>query len=160
MFEAGLFPALTFVISTIYSREKQAKRVAVLYGASALSGAFGGLISYGIQLMGERRGPEAWRWLFIIEGVISVVILWRGVVLIAQEPAETAWFLTSEEKEMMRMRKQRDIIYKGDDKFSWDYAKMAFMDPFIYISAVLLFCSSIPLFGFGTFLPTIIKGLG
>lgn len=38
----------------------------MLYGASALSGAFGGLIVYGIQLMGDRRGLEAWRWLFII----------------------------------------------------------------------------------------------
>lgn len=74
IFEAGLFPSLTFIISTIYSREKQAKRLAVIYGASALSGAFGGLIAYGIQLMGERRGLEAWRWLFIIEGCISVVI--------------------------------------------------------------------------------------
>jgi hypothetical protein len=59
MFEAGLFPSLTFVISTLYTREKQAKRVTALYGASALSGAFGGLIAYGIQLMGARRGLEA-----------------------------------------------------------------------------------------------------
>lgn len=159
MFEAGLFPSLTFVISTIYSRESQAKRVAVLYGASALSGAFGGLIAYGIQLMGDRMGLEAWRWLFIIEGVISVVIC-GGAWFSLPKDAETAWFLTVEEKAMMRARKQRDVVFKGDDKFSWEYAKMAFMDPFIYISAVLLFCSSIPLFGFGTFLPTIIKGLG
>jgi len=61
---------------------------------------------------------------------------------------------------MMRARKLRDIIYKGDDTFSWDYAKMALTDPFIYLAGVLLFCSSIPLFGFGTFLPTIIEGLG
>lgn len=60
----------------------------------------------------------------------------------------------------MVLRKQRDIIYKGDNKFSWEYARMAFAYPFIYIAAVLLFCSSILLFGFGNFLPTIIKGLG
>ena len=46
MFEAGLFHVLTFVISTMYWRKKQAKRLAVLYGVSALSGAFGGLIAY------------------------------------------------------------------------------------------------------------------
>lgn len=50
LFEAGLVPSLTFLISTIYSRNQQAKRVAVIYGASALSGAFGGLIAYGIQV--------------------------------------------------------------------------------------------------------------
>jgi MFS family permease len=159
MFEAGLFPSLTFVISTIYAREKQAKRVAVLYGTSALSDAFGELIAYGIQLMGDRRGLAAWRWLFIIEGVISVVIC-GGAWFSLSKNSETAWFLTEEEKALMRARKLRDVVYKGTDEFSWYYAKMAFKDPFIYIAAVCLFCSSISLFGFGTFLPTIIKGLG
>lgn len=72
--EAGVFPAITFLLSTIYPRESQGKRVAVLYAAAALAGAFGGLIAYGIQTMGDRLGLEAWRWLFIIEGAISVVI--------------------------------------------------------------------------------------
>ena len=109
--------------------------------------------------MGARRGLEAWRWLFIIEGIISFVICGAAWFSLPKN-AETAWFLTHDEKKMMVARKQRDIAYKGDEKFKWEYARMAFIDPFIYISAVLLFCSSIPLFGFGTFLPTIIKGLG
>jgi MFS family permease len=159
IFEAGLFPALTFVISTIYDRDAQAKRVAVLYGSSALSGAFGGLIAYGIQLMGARRGLSAWRWLFIVEGCISMVICGCALFTLPKT-AETAWFLTEDEKSLMRARTQRDIIYKGDNTFSWAYARMALSDPFIYLTSVLLFCSSIPLFGFGTFLPTIIKGLG
>lgn len=157
--EAGLFPCLTFFISTVYTRGSQAKRVASLYGASALSGAFGGLIAYGIQTMGERNGLEAWRWLFIIEGIISFVL--GGLCwLTLPSTAEKAWFLNEEEKELMMARKQRDAIYKGEDKFSWSYVKMALTDPFIYIAAASLFCSSVPLFGFGTFLPTIIKGLG
>ncbi|KAL6251349.1 hypothetical protein RBB50_001557 [Rhinocladiella similis] len=157
--EAGLFPCLTFFISTVYTRGSQAKRVASLYGASALSGAFGGLIAYGIQTMGERNGLEAWRWLFIIEGIISFVL--GGLCwLTLPSTAEKAWFLNAEEKELMLARKQRDAIYKGEDKFSWSYVKMALTDPFIYIAAASLFCSSVPLFGFGTFLPTIIKGLG
>ncbi|KAF7545218.1 hypothetical protein G7Z17_g9358 [Cylindrodendrum hubeiense] len=45
IFESALFPCLAFIISTVYSREQQAKRIAVLYGAIALSGAFGGLIA-------------------------------------------------------------------------------------------------------------------
>ena len=158
-FEAGLFPCLTFFISTVYSRQSQSKRVASLYGASALSGAFGGLIAYGIQTMGERCGLAAWRWLFIIEGIISIVLGGLAWVTLPSS-AEEAWFLNPEEKNLMLARKRRDAIYKGDDKFSWAYAKMALLDPFVYMAAFCLFCSSIPLFGFGTFLPTIIKGLG
>ncbi|PGH09889.1 hypothetical protein AJ80_07599 [Polytolypa hystricis UAMH7299] len=159
VFEAGLFPCLSFLISMIYSRESQAKRVAALYGAIALSGAFGGLIAYGIQLMGDRHGLEAWRWLFIVEGIISIVL---GCICLLSLPksAENAWFLNEEEKAVMRARKERDAIYKGEEKFEWKYVKMAFLDPFIYVAGAGLFLASIPLFGFNTFLPTIIRGLG
>lgn len=158
-FEAALFPSLAFVVSTVYSREQQAKRIAVLYGASALSGAFGGLIAYAIQLMGTKAGLAPWRWLFIIEGCISVVIGFALWVTLPRN-SQKAWFLNAEEKALMSARSQRDAIDNGDEKFSWVYVRMALTDPLIYIASVALFCSTIPLFGFGTFLPTIIVGLG
>ncbi|KPI39076.1 putative transporter [Cyphellophora attinorum] len=140
MFEAGIFPALAFVISTVYPRESQAKRIAVLYGSIALSGA-------------------AWRWLFIIEGIISIVL---GVACWATLPhtAEQAWFLTQDERQLMLDRRRRDAAYKGDDKLSWSDVKLAFTDPMVVIAGLALFCAGIPLFGFGIFLPTIIRGMG
>ena len=63
--EAGLFPALSFIISTVWDRENQAKRVSLLYMSSAASGAFGGLFATGIQSMGRQKGLDAWRWLFV-----------------------------------------------------------------------------------------------
>jgi MFS family permease len=157
--EAGIFPALTFIVSTIWPRESQAKRVAVLYGASALAGAFGGLIAYGIQLMGERHGLEAWRWLFIVEGIISIAL---GLLCWATLPksSEHAWFLKPEERQLMLNRRQRDFAYKGESKLSLADARMAFTDPMVLAAGLALFCAGIPLFGFGVFLPTIIRGLG
>lgn len=159
LFEAGMFPAMAFMISTIYPRKSQAKRIAVCYGASAISGAFGGLIAYGIQMMGFRHGLEAWRWLFIVEGIISLVC---GFICWASFPhsAEKAWFLTTEERELMALRRERDISYTGNEPMSWEYAKMVFTDPVIYIASISLFAAAVPMFGFGIFLPTIIKGLG
>jgi MFS family permease len=158
--EAGIFPALTFVVSTIYPRESQGKRIAVLYGASAFSGAVGGLIAYGIQQMGNRHGLEAWRWLFIIEGIISVVL---GIACWFSLPksSEEAWFLTPEERQLMKDRRVRDVVYTGtESKFSWAHLKLAFTDVMVWVAAITLFCGGIPLFGYGIFLPTIIRGLG
>ncbi|KAI5367271.1 putative major facilitator superfamily, MFS transporter superfamily [Septoria linicola] len=141
--EAGLFPALSFVISTIWDRQNQAKRVSLLYMSSALSGAFGKLFAYGVQSMGRQRRLDAWRWLFIIEGAISLLIcslIWFTL----PKSAEEAWFLSSEEKAVMRARKARNALYTGSDEFDWRYVKQAFTDPFVYAAAALLFCSSIP----------------
>ena len=95
----------------------------------------------------------------IIEGAISL-FLCTLVWFTLPKNAEEAWFLTASEKAVMRARKARNSLYIGSDEFDWKYVKQACTDPFVYASAALLFCSSIPLFGFGTFLPTIIKGLG
>ena len=133
-------------------------RIAALSGASALSGAFGGLIAHGIELVGERRGIVAWRWLFIIDGAISLVVC-GGAWFSLPKNAETTWFLTEEEKGMM-LRKLRDVLYKGTDEFLWEYAKMAFKDPLLYIAGCFLFWPSSPFFGVGTFSPDISKGPG
>ncbi|THX36481.1 high-affinity nicotinic acid transporter [Aureobasidium pullulans] len=147
-FEAGLVPSIVFIISTIWERERQSKRVAIIYGANCLSGAFGGLIAYGIESMGTQHGLESWRWLFIVEGAASIVICAICWALLPKN-AETAWFLSHGEKAIMIARKQRNLINR-----------VAFTDPIIYIASASFFSASIALFGFGTFLPTIIKGLG
>ena len=158
--EAGLFPALTFLLSTTYPRNSQGKRVAALYGATAISGAFGGLIAYGIQLMGARQGLEAWRWLFIIEGGISL-FLGSVAMLTLPKSASNAWFLTKEETQLIEQRMKRDVAYAGEDHgFSMSYVWMALNDVVVWVSALSIFCAGIPLFGFGIFLPTIIRGMG
>ncbi|PVH74234.1 high-affinity nicotinic acid transporter [Cadophora sp. DSE1049] len=157
--EAGLTPCFAFIFTTIYDREDTSKRVGLLYLANVTSGAFGGLIAYGIQSMGEQRGLAAWRWLFIIEGVVSIVICGCCWFTFPATP-ETAWFLTKDEKAVMLASKQRNATYNGDDKFDWKWVKMAVTDPFVYLASWTFFCSSIAIFGFGTFLPTIIRGLG
>ncbi|RDW60097.1 high-affinity nicotinic acid transporter-2 [Coleophoma crateriformis] len=157
--EAGVAPGFAFIFSTIWDRKDTAKRVALIYFANVMSGAFGGLFAYGIQSMGSRRGIAAWRWLFIIEGAVSLFVC-GGCWFSFPNSPENAWFLNAREKEIMALRKQRDVAYKGDDEFSWKWAKLACTDPFIYAASLSFFCSSVAIFGFGTFLPTIIKGLG
>ncbi|KAK2041103.1 major facilitator superfamily transporter, partial [Colletotrichum somersetense] len=158
-FEAGLFPALVFIISEIYPPASQGKRVAVLYITIALSGALGGLFAYGVQSMGTRHGLSAWRWLFIVEGSISLVIGVMCWISLPKSP-ETAWFLKEEEKTLMIRIKERGQPLKEKSSFSRSQLVMAITDPFVYLASVALFCSSIALFGFGTFLPTLLKGLG
>lgn len=159
LFEGGLLPCMIFIISTIWNKKQQAKRVAVIYCATTVSGAFGGLFAYGVQSMGTKASLESWRWLFIIEGIISFVVggfCW----LTLPYSAEKAWFLTKEQSELMVRKKAQDALYKGGDEFTFKHVQAAVTDPLVYLAAFSLFSSSLPLLSFGTFLPTIIKGLG
>ncbi len=159
VFESALSPCLAVTMSTIWDRDSIGWRISLLYVANALSGAFGGLIAYGIQTMGEQHGLAAWRWLFIVEGCVSMVLCGLSWFPMPKN-AETAWFLSTEEKEMMQNRKRLYALYKGSDKFEMKYLKMAFTDPVIFLGVLCSLGASVGLFGYTTFLPTILDGLG
>ncbi|KAH9903532.1 major facilitator superfamily transporter [Xylariomycetidae sp. FL2044] len=159
-FESGLFPCLTLYLSTFYKKEEQARRISYLFVASALSGAFGGLLAYGLTSMHGARGLEGWRWLFLVEGLISVVVGLLAVFFLP-DGFETAWWLKEDEKALMRIRQEQVKIYLGESEtFDKAEVKLAFEDVKIWLSGACQFCADTCSFGFGTFLPVIIKGFG
>ena len=117
-------------------------------------------------------------WVYIIEGTFSIAIgigVWFGL---PTNPAE-AWFLSPEQKQMMRIRYQLRQQYNGSEDFNWEEIKIAFRDPKMYIrytphpfppqnslkltdftSGAIQFCQDILLYGFSTFLPAILKASG
>jgi hypothetical protein len=69
-------PGCLYYLSAWYTRKELVKRTALLYSGSLLSGAFSGLIAAGItNNLDGARGISAWRWLFIVEGTITVSLM-------------------------------------------------------------------------------------
>ncbi|KAH6675068.1 major facilitator superfamily domain-containing protein [Halenospora varia] len=156
--EAGLFPCLNLYLTMVYRREEQAKRVAYLFSCSALSGAFGGLLAYAILQMDGVSGVAGWRWVYIIEGIFSILIAVVVFFGLPNDPSN-AWFLTDEEKDMMRCRNAQRAAYLGSEKFSWEEVRIAATDPKLYMSGAIQFMQDILLYGFSTFLPSILKAM-
>ncbi|KAF9873327.1 major facilitator superfamily transporter [Colletotrichum karsti] len=157
--EAGLFPTLNLYLTMVYKREEQAKRVSYLFVCSAIAGAFGGLLAYSLLKMDGVGGYAGWRWVFIIEGIFSILIapiVWWGL---PNDPGQ-AYFLTDEEKRMMKVRAAQRAAYMGSEEFSWEEIKIAALDPKLYLSGLIQFCQDILLYGFSTFLPSIIVSMG
>jgi MFS family permease len=157
--EAGLAQGFAYLFATIYPRELAGKRIITTNLAMCISGAFGGLFAYAVQQMGNRNGLSAWRWLFIIEFCVTVVVGSIGWIFLPKS-AESAWFLNDEERETMRLRKERDHMFRGDEKFDRKWIVEALKDPFVWLLGSAFFTSSVAINGFGVFLPTILAGLG
>ncbi|KAF2015363.1 MFS general substrate transporter [Aaosphaeria arxii CBS 175.79] len=157
--EAGVSPGFAYLFSTIYPRRAAGKRIMMTNLANCTSGAFGGLFAYAVQLMGKRRGLEPWRWLFIVEFCLTMVVGGACWFILPDTP-ETAWFLSEEEKETMVLRKRRDEQYRGNNDSLRKWLKPSFTDPFVYLLGIAFFTSSVAITGFGIFLPTILQGLG
>ena len=62
VFESGLFPGATYLLSLWYPRSRLQFRIAVFFSAATVAGAFSGLLAYGIQFMSGTAGYNGWRW--------------------------------------------------------------------------------------------------
>jgi hypothetical protein len=71
-------------------------------------------------------------------------------------PAE-AKFLTAEDKNVMAVREAQRAQYLGNLHFEWSEVGKAAIDPKVWLTAFIQFFQDIILYGFSTFLPSILK---
>ncbi|KAF9884464.1 hypothetical protein FE257_001725 [Aspergillus nanangensis] len=158
--EAGLFPGLVTYLTMFYSKREIALRTGYLFGSAAISGAFGGLLAYGIGFMDGVSGLKGWRWIMIIEGMPTVIIGIATWFFLADDP-ETAYYLNDDERALVARLRSRDVGHTlSAQKFHWADVKEGATDWRIYAFCIAQFGVDTMLYGYSTFLPTIIKGMG
>jgi MFS family permease len=160
IFEAGLFPGLVTYLTLFYSRKQLALRIGYLFTSAALAGACGGLIAYGIGFMSGTRGIAGWRWILIIEGLPSIVV-GTACFFLLPNSVDTAYFLTPAERELMVSMRKRELGQtESAQKFHWKDVREGFGDFQLWAFSIAQFGEDVMLYGFSTFLPTIIKAIG
>ncbi|OOQ88616.1 MFS transporter [Penicillium brasilianum] len=157
--ESGLFPGVVFYLSMWYKRNEQHYRVALFFSAASLAGAFGGILAWGIAHMNGVGGYSGWRWIFILEGLLTIVVSVIAYFWVHNYPT-TAKFLTNEEREYIQFRLKNDNDSTRDETFSWSAVLDAFKDPKVWLYGLGFHSLSLPLYTLSLFLPTIIKELG
>ncbi|KAI1080098.1 MFS transporter [Whalleya microplaca] len=158
--ESGLYPSLVIYLTTFYSRKQLAVRLGYVSIGSALSGAVGGIIAYGVGFLDGVSGLRAWRWLMIVEGIPSVIVGVLAYFVLPTTP-ESARFLNADERAKFAiLRNEASGQTQDADEFHWADVKDGIRDWQIWIFALSGFTNNIMLYGFSTFLPTIIRNLG
>ncbi|KAF3807018.1 putative transporter [Colletotrichum gloeosporioides] len=164
MCEGGLLPGMVLYLSGLYTRGELALRIGIFYTAASLSGAFGGLLARGLSAIGPRGNLEGWRWIFIIEGLITVVC---GTIAAFGLPNNlaTAKILTPEEREWALVRLQGqagdrfNLASEREEKFRWSEVGRGVLNLQVWLSSTAYFAILSGLYSFGLFLPTIINDL-
>lgn len=158
--EGGLFPGMAVYLTLFYTKKELALRIGYLFVSAALAGGLGGLLAYGIGHMDGVAGQSGWRWIFILEGLPTFVLGISCWWLLADDP-ETAGYLTAEEKALMVVRRERQIgSTKAAEEMHKDDVVKGLKDWKIWMFCFGQFGADTVLYGYSTFLPTIIKGIG
>ncbi|KAH9951216.1 MFS general substrate transporter [Amylocystis lapponica] len=160
MFEAGLFPGVNYYLSCWYKRSEFGLRAAIFFSAATVSGAFGGLLAAAISNMHGIGGKPGWSWIFILEGLATVVA--GGVsYFIIQDFPDNAKFLSEAERTVVVRRLQADSQYSAaGESLKMKYIWESVLDWKTWLCMLLYMGADGPLYAFSLFLPSIIKELG
>ena len=105
--EAGMFPGCFYLIGMWYKRSEAQKRFSFFFSSTSLAGAFSGLLAAALSHMDGLGGYRAWRWIFIIEGLLTCVCAAFFFFIVPNFP-EDAKFLSVAEKEFIKQRVAED----------------------------------------------------
>ncbi|KAF9486023.1 MFS general substrate transporter [Pholiota conissans] len=158
-FEASFFPSLVLIISTWYKRHEVQKRVAVFYLLSVTTGGFSPILAYCMSRLNGKQHIAGWRWIFIIEGAITLFLAIVTYLYIPAFPDQNT-FLTPEQTGLVLKRIDED---RGDalpDPMTWAKVKEHLCDWTIWAYGVMFLCAGLPSYAQSFFLPIILRGMG
>ncbi|KAI1374381.1 MFS general substrate transporter [Hypoxylon crocopeplum] len=120
LLQGGFIPDLILYLSYFYKGTELPFRLALFWMANRLTDVVAPLLAYGLLRLRDYHGYEGWRWLFLIEGVLTFSIgLWSWFMM-APSPTQTrAWYrpkgwFTEREEKILVNRILRDDPSKGD----------------------------------------------
>ncbi|KAL8282862.1 hypothetical protein RB600_006038 [Gaeumannomyces tritici] len=164
-FESGFYPGAVYLCTFWYMPRDLAQRIAWFYCTSSLSGAFSGLLAAAIARMHGVGGLEGWRWIFILEGLATVLLGIATFFLLIDSPALGGKWLEPDEirfLELQRFIKQGGRFQDegGESRLVWHDLKAVLTNWRLYMQAYILMCQSATSYGTKFTLPTITKSMG
>ncbi|KAF8833358.1 MFS general substrate transporter [Paxillus ammoniavirescens] len=174
--EAGLYPGVAYYLTMWYPKYMYQYRVGLFTARVGLagndetpfsvvriltgySGAFSGLLAYVIGFMGGKGGLLGWSWIFILEGVATILVGLLAAWVMVDYPS-TAKFLTPEERSFIIEKRGHDDDAQDDEQDMSQQVWAAFTDWQVWALAIVQASIAIPGYAISFFLPSIIFGFG
>ncbi|WVQ64233.1 uncharacterized protein L199_002395 [Kwoniella botswanensis] len=141
LFESGFYPGIHYILGCWYTPREIGKRAMIFWLAGSIGSMFSGFLQAAAYTnLNGVHGLAGWRWLFIIDAIITLPIALLGYAFFPSAPLQDkkAWWLTQEEHELAQWR-LTSIGRAGRSK--WNKAKFkklfkswhTYILPFLYV---------------------------
>ncbi len=154
--EAGFFAGMILYLTYWFPAAERAKAVAGFMTAVAVAGVIGNPISGALLKLEGVAGLHGWQWLFLLEGLPSLVLGFVVIAYLTDKPEDATW-LSEAERTWLTSHLQNERREKESrEQFS---LMQALVNGRVWLLALIYLGIVISLYGFTIWLPTIIKGL-
>jgi D-galactonate transporter len=153
--EAGFFPGIILYLTYWFPAERRGRIVALFMTAIAVSSVIGGPLSgWILKSMAGVNGWAGWQWLFLLEGLPSVIVgIW--VLFYLDDSIRGAKWLTDAEKQLL----ERNIAADAKGKAEMSLGQV-FGNGRVWLLSLIYFCFVMGLYGVSFWLPQLIKNTG
>ncbi|CAG8619979.1 724_t:CDS:2, partial [Acaulospora morrowiae] len=161
--EAGFVPGILLLLSLWYKRSEYGTRFTIFISGNVLAGAFGGLLAY--VIIGNMNGKaniQGWRWLFLLEGIVSFIVSLIALLIIPGFP-EDEKFLTTKERQLLMSRLHPEHGTAGEQIRTVTIKHALFItlkDWRVYLMVLHNICINTALNSISLYLPTLIYKMG
>ena len=154
--EAGFFPGIILYLSYWFPARQRAKAVARFMTGSAVTGIIGNPLSgFIMDAMNNVAGLRGWQWLFLLEGIPSMLLGVAALFYLTDGPALASW-LPASERNWLTERMRREERHREQRHGESLLQTMA--NPRVWLLCLLYFTVAMGSNSFGLYLPTLIEG--
>jgi sugar phosphate permease len=159
--EAGFFPGMVLYFTHWFPTQKRGQVMALFMSAIPISGLIGGPLSGWMlsHFSGGQGGMAGWQWLFLLQGV-PTVLLGVGVYLYLNDGIAQAKWLSAEEKSAMQAALASDEQQRAAASDVGQTFGAVLRNGSVWMLGVIYFCIQMGVYAINFWLPSIIKSLG
>ena len=125
-----------------------------------MSGSFGGLLAAAIGKMDGIGGKRGWAWIFILEGLATILIAVASYWMVFDFPDEAKFLSPIDRQRVLRRLKADQQSSAEHEEFKMSYFWASVRDWKTWLFAIIYMGADGPLYAFSLFLPSIIQSLG
>jgi ACS family tartrate transporter-like MFS transporter len=152
--EAGFFPGMIIYLTYWFPTHERARAVARFMTATSLAGVVGGPLSSYLLRLDGRSGLAGWQWLFLSEGVPTILLGISVLFLLKDNPAQADW-MRPEERIWLAAELQRDRERYG--AATHHALGDAFRLPALWVLAGIYFVSQVGVYIVNLWMPLILN---
>lgn len=154
--ESGFYSGVLYYLTRFFPHEHRGRANATFLMGAIIANIVGNPIAGLLVGMHGLGGLHGWQWLFLMEGIPSIIVAVCILFLLPNRPTQAKWLQKDDAENLEAYIEEQDEAGSeaAHNKGSW---KDSLGDPQIYLSAAVLFTVVVGTYGLGYFLPTIIK---
>jgi MFS transporter, ACS family, tartrate transporter len=154
--EAGFFPGIIYYLGNWFPAPARARAISWFMTAIPISAVIGGPVSGALLGLNGVAGLAGWQWLFLLEGIPSVVLGIAALWFLTDRPADAAWLNTEE-------RASLDAILSAERAHKQAHHGVSLRRMFahraVWELGLLYALGSAGTYGFALWLPQILRGI-